>query len=52
MSERATEIGGTLTVWSELDSGTEVELTVPAAKAFKESGRPFWFSRMLTMLHQ
>ncbi len=52
MSERATEIGGTLTVWSELDSGTEVELTVPAAKAFKESGRPLWFSRMLTMLHQ
>ena len=52
MRERATEIGGTLAVWSELDAGTEVELTVPAAKAYEESGRRSWFLRMLTMKHQ
>ncbi len=45
MRERATGIGGTLAVWSEFEAGTEVELTVPAAKAYKESGRRF--SRML-----
>jgi signal transduction histidine kinase len=31
MRERAAVVGGKLTVWSELDTGTEVELTVPAA---------------------
>lgn len=34
MRERAKLIGGKLTVWSELDSGTEVELTIPAARAY------------------
>jgi hypothetical protein len=34
MRERAKLIGGKLTVWSELDSGTEVELSIPAALAY------------------
>ncbi|HEU4894145.1 MAG TPA: two-component regulator propeller domain-containing protein [Vicinamibacterales bacterium] len=34
MHERATLIGGTLSVWSELDAGTEVELTIPASVAY------------------
>ena len=45
MRERATLIGGRLTVWSEADAGTEVELCVPADIAYaKTRGRP-WFSR-------
>jgi len=45
MRERATLIGGRLTVWSEGDAGTEVELCVPADIAYaKTRGRP-WFSR-------
>ena len=43
MRERAKLIGGKLTVWSELDSGTEVELSIPAARAYiaapRDSGR-------------
>ena len=38
MRERARLIGGKLTVWSELDSGTEVELTIPANRAYTASG--------------
>jgi signal transduction histidine kinase/ligand-binding sensor domain-containing protein len=34
MRERARLIGGKLAVWSELDSGTEVELTIPASRAY------------------
>ena len=34
MRERAKLVGGKLTVWSELDSGTEVELSIPAARAY------------------
>jgi signal transduction histidine kinase/ligand-binding sensor domain-containing protein len=34
MRERATLIGGTFEVWSEVDSGTEVELRIPAANAY------------------
>ena len=34
MRERAKLIGGKLTVWSELDSGTEVELIIPSARAY------------------
>lgn len=37
MQERAKLIGGRLEVWSELDSGTEVELTIPASLAYAES---------------
>jgi signal transduction histidine kinase/ligand-binding sensor domain-containing protein len=34
MRERAKLLGGKITVWSELDSGTEVELSIPAANAY------------------
>jgi signal transduction histidine kinase/ligand-binding sensor domain-containing protein len=37
MRERATLIGGKLTVWSALGSGTEVELNVPASHAYTAS---------------
>lgn len=37
MRERASQIGGHLDVWSELGAGTEVELTVPAATAYKSA---------------
>jgi len=48
MRERAKLIGGKLTVWSEVDAGTEVELRVPAGIAYEKSrGRP-WFSRAFT----
>ena len=40
MHERASLVGGTLTVWSERDSGTEVELTVPASVAYARSPVP------------
>ena len=45
MRERATLIGGKLTVWSEVDAGTEVELSVPTSSAYTADRRPFWFSR-------
>jgi signal transduction histidine kinase/ligand-binding sensor domain-containing protein len=38
MRERAKLIGGKLTVWSELDSGTEVELNIPANRAYTAPG--------------
>ena len=38
MRERATLIGARLDVWSKVDSGTEVELTVPASRAYATSG--------------
>ncbi len=34
MRERAKLLGGKMAVWSELDSGTEVELSIPAANAY------------------
>ena len=34
MRERAKMIGGKLDVWSERTSGTEVELSIPASKAY------------------
>jgi signal transduction histidine kinase/ligand-binding sensor domain-containing protein len=37
MRERAKLMGGNLAVWSELDSGTEVELSVPASSAYSSS---------------
>jgi hypothetical protein len=44
MRERAKLIGGKLTVWSEHDSGTEVELSIPAAVAYATSPRRSWWS--------
>jgi signal transduction histidine kinase len=34
MQERAGLVGGKLAIWSELDSGTEIELTIPGALAY------------------
>jgi signal transduction histidine kinase len=34
MRERAELVGGRLDVWSEVGAGTEVDLTIPAAKAY------------------
>jgi len=45
MRERATVIGGELTIWSEVDAGTEVELRLPANLAYAVAPRPSWFSR-------
>jgi signal transduction histidine kinase/ligand-binding sensor domain-containing protein len=45
MRERAKIVGGQLDVWSELDSGTEVELSIPAFRAYvTPSTRRFWSS--------
>jgi signal transduction histidine kinase/ligand-binding sensor domain-containing protein len=45
MRERATLLGGKLTIWSEVDAGTEVELRVPANIAYVSPQRDSWFSR-------
>jgi len=37
MHERAKSVGGNLAVWSERDSGTEAELTIPASIAYAKS---------------
>jgi signal transduction histidine kinase len=37
INERAELVGGKLAVWSRLDSGTEIELTVPAHLAYTKS---------------
>lgn len=49
MRERAEAVGGNLAVWSEVDSGTEVELTIPASIAYAKSGarRCSWLSGKL-----
>lgn len=38
MRERAKLLGGQLEVWSELDSGTEIQLSIPASIAYRTSG--------------
>ncbi len=45
MRERAALIGGKLTIWSEVDAGTEVELRLPADIAYVSARRGSWFSR-------
>jgi len=37
MRERAQSMGGKLAVWSEVDSGTELELSIPASHAYEKS---------------
>ena len=47
MRERAQLSGGKLTVWSEVDSGTEVEMTIPAPTAYAASAHRFrWSDRL------
>jgi signal transduction histidine kinase len=45
MRERAELAGGELAIWSEVDSGTEIELTIPASRAYTTSARRFWWFR-------
>jgi signal transduction histidine kinase/ligand-binding sensor domain-containing protein len=47
MRERAKLLGGKLAVWSEVNTGTEVELSIPAANAYASSGgrSRSWFAR-------
>ena len=47
MRERAKNFGGKLEVWSEHGTGTEIELTIPAAVAYGGSNARsrFWFLR-------
>ncbi|MBV8051354.1 MAG: hypothetical protein JOZ80_09210 [Acidobacteriaceae bacterium] len=43
MRERAKLVGGELTIWSEVDSGTEIELIIPASRAYAKPIRRFWY---------
>jgi nitrate/nitrite-specific signal transduction histidine kinase len=47
MRERAKLMGGKLTVWSALESGAEVELSVPASRVYAASAPPWysWFTK-------
>ncbi len=38
MRERAQSLGGELTIWSEVNSGTEIDLTVPSSVAYTKPG--------------
>jgi signal transduction histidine kinase len=46
MPERAALIGGKLAVWSEVGTGTEVELRLPANAINVTSSRRSWLSRL------
>jgi signal transduction histidine kinase len=37
LHERAALVGGKLAIWSEVDSGTEIELSIPGSAAFAKS---------------
>jgi len=43
MRERARLVGAKLEVWSQLNSGTEVELIIPAANAYLKAATSRWF---------
>ena len=46
MRERAELVGGRLDVWSEVGAGTEIDLSIPAAKAYSTARarrRSWWF---------
>jgi signal transduction histidine kinase len=45
MRERATLIGGQLTIWSKVDTGTEVELRIPASAAYRKNQKRAWLTR-------
>ena len=50
MRERAKLMGGRLAVWSEMDSGTEVELKIPASRAYETAPgrRRSWLAEKLS----
>ncbi|WP_242618307.1 sensor histidine kinase [Edaphobacter modestus] len=41
MKERAKLVGGKLATWSEVNNGTEIELIIPASRAYGKSTRRF-----------
>ena len=43
MNERAKLVDAKLTIWSEVDSGTEIELIIPASRAYAKPTRRFWY---------
>ena len=45
MRERAAILGGTLTVWSNVGTGTAVELQIPGGTAYLRPRRGSWWSR-------
>ena len=47
MRERAKLIGGKLVVWSEVNAGTEVELSIPAGTAYATTPKGSWLSQWL-----
>jgi signal transduction histidine kinase len=50
MRERAELVGGRLDVWSEVGVGTEIDLTIPAAKAYaaaRARRRAWWSAKKL-----
>jgi len=44
MRERATIMGAKLTVWSEVDAGTELEVKLPASLAYAKARKLRWLS--------
>ncbi len=44
MRERAKLMGGKMTVWTAAESGTEIELIIPAAHAYAVPPRRSWFT--------
>jgi ligand-binding sensor domain-containing protein/signal transduction histidine kinase len=47
MRERGKLIGGKLVIWSEVGTGTEVELRIPAAAAYATASKRSWISELL-----
>ena len=48
MRERSERVGGQLKIWSGQQTGTEIELTVPGATAYRQAGDKHknpWFRR-------
>ena len=43
MKERAKLVGGRLTIWSQVDSGTEIELVISGSRAYAKPTRRFWY---------
>jgi signal transduction histidine kinase/ligand-binding sensor domain-containing protein len=48
MRERAEVVGGQLEVWSKLDSGTQIELSIPGAIAYDASDRRSRLTQLLS----
>jgi len=54
MYERAAKLGGILTLWSGAGTGTELEVSIPAASAFREGAKsllPEWMIRWFRDRH-